>query len=103
MAERICPTCGQPWPYREPQATAATSDALIRMMLEAGADGRPRAVYEGAGSGWKQGSGRYFVSGPGGGEVARAAIDEAVQRGLIRQLPDVPTGFWCLVEKGTAL
>jgi hypothetical protein len=99
----ICPTCGQALPSRSVPIRSA--DELVAAMRVPPPPPskhkkfpRPavRDVYEGADPTGEKGSGEYFIT-YGGGEVARAAIDEAVERGLIRLKYDID-GYWCLAD-----
>jgi hypothetical protein len=101
MAE-ICPACGQPLPSRSVPIRSA--DELVAAMRAPPPPsdnkkyprGSTRDVYEGADPTGKKGSGEYFVTF-GGGEVTRAAIDDALERGLIRLKYDCD-GYWCLAD-----
>jgi hypothetical protein len=81
----ICPTCGQRLPD-----LIRTADQLVTAMRDP-----TRDVYEGYAR--RKPTGRFYIS-YGGGEATRAAVEEALRRGLIRLKYDDVDGYWCLAD-----
>ena len=97
-----CPTCGQTLPLRTVRIRSADELVAAMRVPPPPSDNKKfprepaRDVYEGADATGKKGRGEYFVT-YGGGEVARAAIDEALERGMIRLKYEID-GYWCLAD-----
>lgn len=103
MADR-CPTCGQPLPAAGMISTAGELVAAMRVAPPVRSSKKWRyeefrEVYEsGSRTNRALGSGQYFLTYGNGQQVSRAAIDEALRRGLIRLAYDDCDGCWCLAE-----
>ena len=88
-----CPTCGKPGFNPDTLPEILTADALVAMMHIVGGDANTRDVYESQ-------NGYYFLTYGKGQRVSRAAINEAVSRGMIESsYPDIPDGSWSLPAK----
>lgn len=94
LADKRCPTCGQPISAQAlPEPTIKTADELVAAMRRPGTDQKTRDVYRD-----KDARGYWITSGHE--RVHSAAIGEALSRKLIEpSFPNIPDGTWSLPER----